>query len=81
MLPPVAVHRPVQEGKPLFQAMFTDVPRQGVSQTVSKLWAPAKSRRRSRQRQPSGLYDLFRDPQPGLAQVDRRQGVTAAKRR
>lgn len=64
-LPPVPVNRPVQEGKPLFQAMFTDVPRQGVSQTVSKLWAPAKSEPQPAA-QPSGLYDLFRDPQPAL---------------
>ena len=36
-----------------------------------------QGRARSRPRKPSGLYDLFRDVQPRLAQVDRRQGVTA----
>ena len=63
--PPIAVRRPGQEAKPLFQAMFTDVPRQGVSQTVSRLWAPTKDAPQPAAK-PSSLYDLFRDPQPGL---------------
>jgi hypothetical protein len=63
-LPPPS-NRPVHDTKPLFQAMFTDVPRQGVSQAVSKLWAPAHAEPQPAA-QPSGLYDLFRDPQPGL---------------
>jgi hypothetical protein len=55
----------VHDSKPLFQAMFTDVPRHGVSQTVSKLWTPAKGEPQPAA-QGSGLYDLFRDPQPAL---------------
>jgi hypothetical protein len=63
-LPPPS-NLPVHEGKPLFQAMFTDVPRQGVSPTVKKLWAPAKAEPQPAA-QPSSLYDLFKDPQPTL---------------
>jgi Transglycosylase SLT domain len=63
-LPPPS-NLPVQEGKPLFQAMFTDVPRQGVSSTVKKLWAPAKAEPQPAA-QPSSLYDLFKDPQPAM---------------
>ena len=72
VLPPVAVPKPAAEGKPLFQAMFTDVPRQGVSQTVSRLWAPKAAPEPTPAStpestpKPSGLYDLFRDPQPAL---------------
>jgi hypothetical protein len=59
---PVAVqaHRPVQETRPLFQAMFTDVPRRGVSQTVNTLWASGPAERQL-DSQPSALLDLFRD--------------------
>ncbi len=64
---PVQAHntRPVQETRPLFQAMFTDVPRQGVSQAVNTLWASGK-REPQPAGQPPGLLDLFRDVPPGL---------------
>lgn len=62
---PAPTGHPVADGKPLFQAMFTDLPRQGVSQTVSKLWAPAKAAPEPAS-QPSGLHDLFRDVAPPL---------------
>jgi hypothetical protein len=57
--------RPEPDTRPLFQAMFTDVPRRGVSQTVNTLWA---SRNGEPQvgGQPSGLLNLFRDVPPGL---------------
>jgi hypothetical protein len=57
--------RPVQDTRPLFQAMFTDVPRRGVSQTVNTLWASGKGEPQPAG-QPSGLLDLFRDVPPGL---------------
>ncbi len=60
-----APKRPVQENKPLFQAMFTDVPRPGVSPTVSKLWSPA-SGEPAQPPPSSGLYDLFKDAPPAL---------------
>jgi hypothetical protein len=52
--------RPVQDSRPLFQAMFTDVPRRGVSQTVNTLWASGSAERHP-DSQPSALLDLFRD--------------------
>ena len=61
--PPVPVDRAASDGKPLFQTMFTDLPRHGVSQAVNSLWAPAKGEPAS---QPSGVLDLFRDIDPGL---------------
>jgi hypothetical protein len=57
--------RPVQDSRPLFQAMFTDVPRRGVSQTVNRLWASGKGEPQPAGR-PSALLDLFRDTPPGL---------------
>ncbi len=63
---PVRLRRPVDDSKPLFQAMFTDVPRHGVSQTVSKLWAPEKGGAPQPVARPSGLYDLFKDVPPAL---------------
>jgi len=57
--------RPVQETRPLFQAMFTDVPRHGVSQAVNTLWASGKGEPQVGG-QPSGLLNLFRDVPPGL---------------
>ncbi len=62
---PVQTQRPVQESRPLFQAMFTDVPRHGVSQAVNTLWASGK-RAPQPAGQPSGLLDLFRDVSPEL---------------
>ena len=62
---PVPVNRPVPDSKPFFQAMFTDVPRNGVSQAVNSLWAPATGDPQPTA-QPSGLYDLFRDINPDL---------------
>jgi hypothetical protein len=56
--------RPVQETRPLFQAMFTDVPRRGVSQAVNTLWASGKGEPQPAG-QPSVLLDLFRDAPPG----------------
>jgi hypothetical protein len=38
---------PLPDTKPLFQAMFTDRARKAVTQTVSSLWAPAKSETKS----------------------------------
>ncbi len=63
---PVQPHytRPVQEDRPLFQSMFTDVPRRGVSQTVNTLWASGKGGPQP-DGQPSALLDLFRDTPPG----------------
>jgi hypothetical protein len=58
-------NRPAQDSKPLFQAMFTDLPRHGVSQAVNSLWAPAKDAPQTTG-QPSGLLNLFRDIDPGL---------------
>ena len=63
--PPIPVERPAPDGKPFFQAMFTDVPRHGVSHAVNSLWAPAKAEPQPAS-QPSGLYDLFRDAAPPL---------------
>jgi len=60
-----APNRPVQDSKPLFQAMFTDVPHPGVSPTVSKLWAPA-SGEPAQPPPSSGLFDLFKDAPPAL---------------
>jgi hypothetical protein len=57
--------RPVQDTRPLFQAMFTDVPRHGVSQAVNTLWASGR-REPQPAGQPSGLLNLFRDVPPGL---------------
>lgn len=62
---PAPTGHPVADGKPFFQAMFTDLPRQGVSQTVSKLWAPATAAPEPAS-QPSGLHDLFKDVAPPL---------------
>ena len=53
-------NRPVQDTRPLFQAMFTDVPRRGVSQAVNTLWASGKGGPQPAG-QPSVLLDLFRD--------------------
>ena len=63
--PPLPVERPVvADGKPLFQAMFTDAPRHGVSQAVNSLWGAAKAE--PQPAQPSALYDLFKDATPPL---------------
>jgi hypothetical protein len=61
---PLPVERPAQHGKPLFQAMFTDAPRHGVSQAVNSLWTPDKAE--PQPSQPSALYDLFKDATPPL---------------
>jgi hypothetical protein len=61
---PLPAHRPVQESRPLFQSMFTDVPRRGVSQAVNTLWASGKGEPLTAG-QPSGLLNLFRDVPPG----------------
>jgi Transglycosylase SLT domain len=58
-------HRSPQDNRPLFQSMFTDVPRQGVSATVNTLWASGKAGPQP-DGQPSALLDLFRDPAPVL---------------
>jgi Transglycosylase SLT domain len=49
----------VPDSRPLFQAMFTDVPRRGVSQTVNALWAPTKTVEQVGG-ETSRLLDLFR---------------------
>jgi len=51
--------RPPGETRSLFQAMFTDTPRRGVSDTVNRLWAPARSAPTAAE--PSRLLDLFKD--------------------
>ncbi|HZD90820.1 MAG TPA: hypothetical protein VE224_12010 [Pseudolabrys sp.] len=61
-LPPPS-NLPSQQAKPLFQALFTDVPRHGVSPAVTKLWTPSQAAAQPAA-QPSGLYNLFKDPQP-----------------
>lgn len=64
---PVQAHdiEPVQETRPLFQAMFTDVPRHGVSQAVNTLWASSTGELQAGD-QPSALLNLFRDISPDL---------------
>jgi hypothetical protein len=62
---PVQIDHAAPDGKPFFQAMFTDVPRHGVSQAVNSLWAPDKAAPQPAT-QPSGLYDLFKDVAPPL---------------
>ena len=61
---------PVQtDDRPLFQAMFTDRPRGGVSHAVNTLWGQAKSGTLAEPQpsgEPSKLLDLFRDPAPPL---------------
>jgi hypothetical protein len=52
-----------QGERPLFQAMFTDVPRNGVSQAVHTLWASGKPAAQPAD-QPSALLELFRDLPP-----------------
>jgi hypothetical protein len=59
---------PLPDSKPLFQAMFTDRARAAVTQTVSSLWAPAKSGTKSEpsapqraQAAPGEPLDLFTD--------------------
>jgi hypothetical protein len=54
------LQRPPQDSRPLFQAMFTDMPRNGVSPTVNSLWASGKSEAKPAG-EPSALLDLFRD--------------------
>jgi Transglycosylase SLT domain len=48
-----------QSTRPLFQAMFTDMPRRGVSATVNTLWTPVKNAEQIGG-EPSRLLDLFR---------------------
>jgi len=50
---------PPVDNRPLFQSMFTEPVRNGVTQTVNSLWAPAKSGTDSTQ--PSRPLDLFTD--------------------
>jgi hypothetical protein len=50
--------------RPLFQAMFTDMPRRGVSETVNSLWTPA--RRQAPAGGSSRLLDLFKDDGAGV---------------
>jgi hypothetical protein len=59
---------PLPDSRPLFQAMFTDRARAAVTQTVSSLWAPAKSGTKSEpsapqraQAAPGEPLDLFTD--------------------
>lgn len=47
------------KAEPLFQSMFTDPARKAVTQTVSSLWAPAKSGAGSNE--PARRLDLFTD--------------------
>jgi hypothetical protein len=54
------VPRPPHEGRPLFQSMFTDTPRRGVSATVNALWASGKPEQRP-EGAPSALLELFKD--------------------
>jgi hypothetical protein len=59
------VHRPPRETRPLFQAMFTDRPRHGVSAAVNALWGAAKPEQPpATDGQPSALLDLFNDVPP-----------------
>jgi hypothetical protein len=58
---------PVPDNRPLFQAMFTDRPQGGISQTVNTLWGPAKAQAETGTQasgEPSKLLDLFRDAAP-----------------
>lgn len=55
------VPRPAQDNRPLFQSMFSDSPRQGVSHAVNTLWATGRNEQPASD-QPSALLDLFRDP-------------------
>jgi hypothetical protein len=58
---------PVPDNRPLFQAMFTDRPQGGISQTVNTLWGPAKAQAETETQasgEPSKLLDLFRDAAP-----------------
>jgi hypothetical protein len=57
------LQRPPQDNRPLFQAMFTDTPRSGVSPTVNSLWGASKSDSQPAG-EPSALLDLFRDLPP-----------------
>ena len=61
-LPPPS-NRPSQGPQPLFQALFSDVPRHGVSPAVTRLWNPSQAGPQPAAEQ-SGLYNLFKDPQP-----------------
>ena len=57
--------RPMQETRPLFQVMFTDGPRHGVSQAVNTLWASGKGEPQVGG-QLSGLLNLFGEVLLGL---------------
>jgi hypothetical protein len=52
---------PLPDTKPLFQAMFTDRARHAVAQTVSSLWAPAKTEPPAQAAPPATPLDLFTD--------------------
>jgi hypothetical protein len=52
------------DDRPLFQTMFTDRPRGGVSHAVNTLWGAKADAQPSGE--PSKLLDLFRDPAPPL---------------
>jgi hypothetical protein len=54
------VPKPPRESRPLFQSMFTDAPRRGVSATVNALWASGKPEPRP-EGAPSALLELFKD--------------------
>jgi hypothetical protein len=58
-----AYKAPTGDSRPLFQAMFTDMPRRGVSETVNSLWTP---RRQAPAGEPSRLLDLFKDDGAGV---------------
>jgi Transglycosylase SLT domain len=59
---------PVHDTRPLFQAMFTDVARRGVSQAVNTLWAPATNVEQIGG-EPSRLLDLFSNSRPDVRKL------------
>ncbi len=60
---PEPINNRVHDSKPLFEAMFTDVPRKGLSPAVGRLWGAGKADPQQQGR-PSGALDLFRDARP-----------------
>jgi Transglycosylase SLT domain len=59
---------PVPDTRPLFQAMFTDVPRNGVSTAVNTLWAKTKTAELIGG-EPSRLLDLFQTSRPDIGKL------------
>ena len=62
------------DSRPLFQAMFTDRPQGGVSQTVNTLWGAAKAEAQAADRAGAAARSVHRRA-AAIAQVDRRQGL------